>query len=143
MGGDPKLEALVKSNARWCVISVLLAIVVPLGLHVLFERQARRLEALADHGRQVQATVLAIEQQDGKSYTEYGYVVDDRAASALTGAASALSGIDWPLFGMVSCLKGAVAGEYAAGEAICTPWAVLTRAAPWAAAGRGRTSGGW
>ena len=81
MEHDLRREALARSALRWCLGFCLLAVLVPLGLHALFERQARRLDALADHGRQAQATVTAVEQQGGKRYTAYSYIVDGRAHS--------------------------------------------------------------
>lgn len=79
MENDLRREALARSALRWCWGFFLLAVLVPLGLHALFERQAGRLDALADHSRPAQATVSAIEQQGSGRYTAYSYVVEGRS----------------------------------------------------------------
>ncbi len=63
-----------RSLARLRTGLAVAALVVPLGLFALLERQARRLEALADHGRPVQAWVTAL--SSGGGTTHYAYRVD-------------------------------------------------------------------
>jgi hypothetical protein len=73
---DPaRIEALVRAHTRWRIIFVVLALVVPLGLYGIFERQARRLDALADHGRTTSATVVRITRQNADETVFYEYVV--------------------------------------------------------------------
>ncbi|HWE29611.1 MAG TPA: hypothetical protein VHB97_16495 [Polyangia bacterium] len=69
------LAKLTAAQVRWCLIFLALAIAVPLGLHALFERQARRLDALASDGAAAEATVTAVETRDAKQYTAYEYTV--------------------------------------------------------------------
>jgi hypothetical protein len=57
-------------------ILLALAIILPAALLVLFERQARRLDALADHGRPVLAYVTGIDEKNGTTF--YAYRVDGR-----------------------------------------------------------------
>ena len=73
---DPaRIEALVRSHTRWRVIFVVLALVVPLGLYALLERQARRLDALADHGRTTTATVVKLTGETSDETVFYEYAV--------------------------------------------------------------------
>ncbi len=53
---------------------ILAAVIIPAALFGLFERQARRLDALAAHGEPVEAYVTAISQTSGTTY--YAYRVD-------------------------------------------------------------------
>lgn len=66
---DPREQSLVRSIG----VLALLALGVPFVLHALFERQARRLEALGDHGAPVTATVASIGADQSLFYR---YVVD-------------------------------------------------------------------
>lgn len=54
----------------------LILLVVPFLLHILFERQARRLDALAEHGASTTAVVQSVSSQGSSSYTTYAYTVD-------------------------------------------------------------------
>ncbi len=49
-----------------------IALLVPLALHLLFERQARRLDALADHGATTTASVTRV----SGDFADYAYDVD-------------------------------------------------------------------
>lgn len=64
--------ARIASAKRWRLGSALAALVVPLLLLALFARQARRLDALADHG--TQTTPLSVSARG--RYLEYRYEVD-------------------------------------------------------------------
>ncbi len=50
------------------------ALLAPLGLFFLFERQAKRLDALADHGQSTDAYVTAVSTANGTTF--YAYSVD-------------------------------------------------------------------
>lgn len=50
-------------------------IVVPAGLYGIFERQARRLDALGDHGELMEATVTSMSRQGSETYVSYEYTV--------------------------------------------------------------------
>ncbi|MDB4939056.1 MAG: hypothetical protein JWP87_6028 [Labilithrix sp.] len=73
---DAPREKLIRSHQRWRWIFLLLAVLLPAALHAIFERQARRLDALADHGKTVRATVT-----DAATYVGYRYEVDGAAYS--------------------------------------------------------------
>jgi hypothetical protein len=62
---------------RWRAGLAIAMIVVPLAFFALFERQARRLDALADHGAPVRAQVTEISRDGGITY--YTYAVDGKA----------------------------------------------------------------
>lgn len=68
---DP--QRMERSLVRSIGVLLAIAILVPLGLYALFERQARRLEALGDHGEPVVATVTGI---SGDGSVHYAYAVD-------------------------------------------------------------------
>ena len=68
------VDAVLRSLVRARAILLAIAILVPAGCHALFERQARRLDAVADHGVIAQATVTAQTEQGGARFTRY--VVD-------------------------------------------------------------------
>src|SRR4051812_19150738 len=71
---DPAaLAKLADAQGRWCVLFLALAIVLPLAVRPLFERQARRLDALAADGVVVEATVTAVETNGNHVYTVYQY----------------------------------------------------------------------
>lgn len=80
---------------RWRAGALVLALVVPAIFYAAFERQARRLEALADHGVRATATVRVVTAQ----YTEYDYVVDTRAyrSSVAPALAPSRPGEDFPI----------------------------------------------
>lgn len=61
----------IASAKRWRLGSALAAVVIPLVLYALFDRQARRLDALADHGAQTMATSATVRDR----YLEYRYEV--------------------------------------------------------------------
>ena len=69
------LPALIRSHARWRLAFLGLALGVPLLLGTVFERQIRRLEALADHGREATATVTSVVREGSGDLTHYGYSV--------------------------------------------------------------------
>ena len=73
MATPPDPRRMEQSLTRSAIVLALMAVLVPFGLHVLFERQARRLEALGDHGVPVIATVTGI---TGDRSVVYEYVVD-------------------------------------------------------------------
>jgi hypothetical protein len=60
-------------RARWMFVA--LGVAAPLGLHALFERQARRLDALALHGRTASATATTLDEGGGGNLA-YEYTVD-------------------------------------------------------------------
>ena len=64
----------IKSLVRWRAGLGIAAVVLPLLLFGLIERQARRLDALAAEGAEVQAVVTAISRDGGTSH--YAYRVD-------------------------------------------------------------------
>ena len=68
---DARVERLVRSLTRWRVVFLLLAVVVPAGCYGLFERQARRLDALGDHGEPATATVTGV-GREGTVFYAYG-----------------------------------------------------------------------
>ncbi len=75
-GGDAaRVERATRSFARSRLVFATLAFVVPGILHGLFERQARRLDALAHHGVAAEATVTRVVRQSGSAWTEYAYEV--------------------------------------------------------------------
>ncbi|MEZ4260544.1 MAG: hypothetical protein R3B36_15830 [Polyangiaceae bacterium] len=65
------MEALTKSLVRSSLVLAVVAVLIPAALYALFERQGRRLDALADHGQLADATVTA--RRDGT--TSYSYNV--------------------------------------------------------------------
>jgi hypothetical protein len=73
---EGRRAALVRANARARWILLALAVLVPALLFLLFERQARRLDALADHGTTTTATVTRLTRQDATIYVHYAYDVD-------------------------------------------------------------------
>ncbi len=68
--------ARLQSAIRWRAIFVVLLLVLPAGCGVLFERQARRLEALAEHGEAIEARVIEVSLTN-KS-TTYAYRVNNQ-----------------------------------------------------------------
>jgi hypothetical protein len=66
----------VQSLIRWRAGCSLAAVLLPLGLSVVFERQARRLDALASHGRPVEAQVTAVSRDQHTTF--YAYQVDGK-----------------------------------------------------------------
>ncbi|WP_394846757.1 hypothetical protein LZC95_04745 [Pendulispora brunnea] len=69
---DANVERQERSLARWRLIFLALALALPAGCYGVFERQAKRLDALGDHGEPATATVTAVRQ---KGTVDYSYVV--------------------------------------------------------------------
>ena len=63
-----------RSLSRWRTGLAIAAVVLPLGLYSLFERQARRLDVLAEEGAPVEALVTGVSRDGGTTY--YAYLVD-------------------------------------------------------------------
>jgi hypothetical protein len=72
----PDVDAVVRSLVRARAVLVALAIALPAGCFGLFERQARRLDALAEDGVVVTATVTALGGAGAEGSTSYAYEVD-------------------------------------------------------------------
>lgn len=70
----PSLEARIQSARRVRTGAGVLGLVLPLAAFLLVERNARRLDALVDHGRPVTATVTEVVPQS--SITHYAYRVN-------------------------------------------------------------------
>lgn len=66
---DGRVEALTKSLVRSSLVLAILAVLIPATLYSLFHRQARRLDALADHAQLADATVTA--RRDGTTFYSY------------------------------------------------------------------------
>jgi hypothetical protein len=77
--GDVWVAKQLRSLERGRLAFGLLALTVPTGLYVLFERQARFLDALADHGEIAQATVVGVSRQGSQAFVDYSYQVDGRS----------------------------------------------------------------
>jgi len=69
-----RLAALLRSHQRGRWVITALAVLAPLALHALLERQARRLDVLAEHGRAGLATVTAVDR-DASGTVDYEYTV--------------------------------------------------------------------
>lgn len=76
---DNGLATRIRSLAQWRAIFALLAIVVPGLLYMVFERQARRLDALGDHGEVTTATVTRVQRGGRETYVVYAYTVGGAA----------------------------------------------------------------
>jgi hypothetical protein len=72
---DVRTERLITSHRRWRIIFVLLALALPAAIYALSERQARRLDALANHGATTSAVVDRLEHQGSEAYVHYKYAV--------------------------------------------------------------------
>ncbi len=70
----------IASAKRWRLGAVVAAVVVPLALLALFERQVRRLDALADHGTQTKPLSATVRDH----YVEYRYEVDGTTHTSST-----------------------------------------------------------
>lgn len=66
-----RVERVIRSLTRWRLIFLLMAVVLPAGCYGLFERQARRLDALSDHGEPAMATVTGV-NREGTVFYAYG-----------------------------------------------------------------------
>ena len=64
-------ESKITLLVRWRAGFAIAALAVPLGLLVLFERQARRLDALSTHGELVDAQVRAVSRDSGTTFYAY------------------------------------------------------------------------
>ena len=69
------------SLVRWRLVFAILAVVLPFVPYTLLERQARRLDALVDHGKEVEATVTRVALEKRETYLTYSYVVDGASFS--------------------------------------------------------------
>src|SRR5262249_29402536 len=69
---DARIERLVRSLARWRLIFLVLAVCLPAGCYGLCERQARRLDALGQHGEPITARVTDV-NSEGTVF--YAYVI--------------------------------------------------------------------
>lgn len=79
------LERRVRSFKRARVGFLVAAVLLPAALYALFDRQARRLDALADHGRTTTATVTELTRQGSSTYTHYAYAVEGQTYSWSVG----------------------------------------------------------
>lgn len=61
----------VQSLIRWRAGFAIAAVLLPLALFLLFERQARRLDALAMHGESVEAQVTAVSRDNNTVFYSY------------------------------------------------------------------------
>jgi hypothetical protein len=73
---DAEAGRIERSLARSRLILLAIAFVVPAGLHLIFERQARRLDALGARGVVTEATVTRVSEQGSETYVDYAYSVD-------------------------------------------------------------------
>ncbi len=80
---------ILASNLIFRAIFGVLAVVVPLGLGVLFHQAELRLRALADHGRAATAVVTSVEESQGRLYTHYRYDVDGASYTRTVAQADA------------------------------------------------------
>lgn len=118
------VEALERSLVRGLVVLALLAVLAPGGLLALFQRQAGRLDALADHGRGAEATVTA--KKEGVTY--YAYEVDgasysssvrEREVAPAIGEAIAITYLpELPSFSRPVTDRSLVASEAASNRAV-------------------------
>lgn len=72
---DPTRKRHIASAARARLAFTLLALVVPLALHLLFARQEHRLRALADHGRPTTAVLTHETRGNGGHNAHYRYEI--------------------------------------------------------------------
>lgn len=61
----------IRSALRWRAGFAIAAVVIPLALYLVFERQARRLDALALYGKPVEARVTAVSRDGDTTYYSY------------------------------------------------------------------------
>jgi hypothetical protein len=78
-GNLQKSSVAIQSLRRWRAGLVVAAVLIPLGLWALFERQARRLDALSSHGEPVQAWVTGVSGDKGTTF--YAYRVEGKEYS--------------------------------------------------------------
>ncbi|MFZ5788699.1 MAG: hypothetical protein ACOY3Y_19855 [Acidobacteriota bacterium] len=74
-----RVERNVRSLTRSRLLFALLLLVIPAVLCWLFDRQARRLDALGDHGAAATATVTGVRGQGAREYVVYSYSVGGSA----------------------------------------------------------------
>lgn len=72
---DLRVPNMIRSAVRARLVFLILTIAIPGCLHGLFERQARRLDALGEHGQVTTATVTYV---SGDGSIGYAYEVDGR-----------------------------------------------------------------
>lgn len=72
--GNARLESRIASVRRWRAGLIVAALIVPTALFALFERQARRLDALATRGESAVAEVMGT--SSSQSITFYAYRVN-------------------------------------------------------------------
>jgi len=79
---DPHVPAAIRSHTRSRLVLAVLALVLPAALFGLFERHARRLDALGHHGAVADARVVEEEVRRGSTrhaaHVAYAFVVDGR-----------------------------------------------------------------
>lgn len=75
----PDLERMARDLSKWRAIFVVLALILPAIFYALFERQARRLDALGVHGVVMEATVTSTSGQGGTEFTDYAYEFDGKS----------------------------------------------------------------
>jgi hypothetical protein len=78
---DARVERNIRDLSRWRLICLVLLIAIPGGSYSLFEKQARRLDALAAHGAITTATVRAVSSQGSATYVSYEYTVGGETQS--------------------------------------------------------------
>lgn len=113
------VEALTKSLVKSSLVLAILAVLVPGVLYALFGRQARRLDALADHGQRADATVVA--RREGAMFysytvngTTHSWSVRDGAAPLSVGETFAVTYLpEVPSFSRPGLDRSAVAAEAA------------------------------
>jgi hypothetical protein len=73
---DARVERSIRDLVRWRLIFFLLLLAVPAGLYGLAERQARRLDALGEHGETTTATVRSVSRSGAATYVTYEYTAE-------------------------------------------------------------------
>jgi hypothetical protein len=68
---EAKAAAMARSAFRWRTGLLVAAVLLPGALYGLFERQARRLDALGEHGVVTPALVTDVRRQGGATYVDY------------------------------------------------------------------------
>ena len=76
-----QLRAPIVAQSRWQIAFALLALLLPLVPYLVFERQARRLDKLADHGKPAVATVTRVARNGASTNLIYAYAVDGASFS--------------------------------------------------------------
>jgi hypothetical protein len=131
---EPRAEAQIRSlvRTRWVLLGLM--VLVPAGCHGLFERQARRLDALSEHPARTPGTITRIERQGGAAYATYEYAFGATRGSWTVSREDAPGEVGAPLEVLVlpeepDFSRPATArlgpAEEAAGNRRFTRWAVL------------------